>query len=41
MTGWTLFFVVVGIVFVTTQVFRVLDVIEQPTRRQRRTSVIR
>ena len=41
MTGWTLFFVVVGIVFVTAQVFRVLDAIEQPARRQRGTTAPR
>lgn len=33
MTGWTFFFILVGIVFVTSQLFRVIDVIERPARR--------
>jgi len=41
MTVWTLFFVIVGIVVVTAQVFRVLDAIERPARRQRKSPVIR
>ena len=41
MTVWTLFFVIVGIVVVTAQVFRVLDAIERPARRQRGTTAPR
>ena len=33
MTGWTFFFILVGIVFVTSQLFRVIDAIERPARR--------
>ncbi len=33
MTGWTFFFILVGVVFVTAQLFRVIDYIEQPPRR--------
>jgi len=33
MTGWTLFFVLVGIAFVTAQLFRLIDLIERPSRR--------
>ena len=33
MTGWTFFFILVGIVFVTSQLFRVIDAIERPSRR--------
>lgn len=32
MTGWTFFFILVGIVFVTSQLFRVIDAIERPAR---------
>lgn len=39
MTGWTFFFILVGVVFLTAQLFRVIDAIEQPARRpQRRAS---
>ena len=34
MTGWTFFFTLIGVVFLTTQLFRVIDAIEQPSRRQ-------
>ncbi len=34
MTGWTFFFTLVGIVFLTDQLFRVLDAIERPARRR-------
>lgn len=33
MTGWTFFFILVGIVFMTSQLFRVIDAIERPARR--------
>ena len=32
MTGWTLFLTMVGIAFLTAQLFRVIDVIERPSR---------
>lgn len=36
MTGWTLFFIVVGVAVLTAQLFRVIDVIERPARRSGR-----
>lgn len=33
MTGWTLFFTIVGVAFVTAQLFRLIDLIERPTCR--------
>ena len=39
MTGWTFFFVLVGVVFLTTQVFRVIDAIERPARNHRHTAL--
>lgn len=36
MTGWGMFFVFVGVAFLTTQVFRLVDAIERPARRPRR-----
>lgn len=36
MSGWTFFFILVGVVFLTVQLFRVIDYIEQPARRSRR-----
>ncbi len=35
MTGWSLFFVLVGTAFLTAQLFRLIDLIEQPRRRRR------
>lgn len=32
MTGWTLFCVVVGVVVLTAQFFRIIDAIERPRR---------
>ena len=32
MTGWTLFFVLVGAAFFTAQLFRFIDFIERPAR---------
>ena len=34
MTGWTLFFMLLGVAFVTAQLFRVIDAIERPARRR-------
>jgi hypothetical protein len=39
MTGWTFFFVLVGVVFLTAQLFRVIDAIERPARRSGRRAV--
>lgn len=36
MTGWTFFFTVIGVCTLTAQVFRVVDLIERPTRSCRR-----
>ena len=36
MTGWSLFFVLVGVAFLTAQVFRLVDAIERPARRTTR-----
>lgn len=35
MSGWTLFFIVLGVGEVTAQVFRILDAIEAPPRKRR------
>ncbi len=32
MTGWTLFFIVSGVLTLTAQLFRIIDVIEHPRR---------
>lgn len=34
-TGWALFFVVVGVVYATAQLFKVIDWIERPARRRK------
>lgn len=34
MTGWTLFFTIVGVAFLTAQLFHLIDFIERPTRRR-------
>ena len=36
MSGWTFFFILVGVVFLTSQLFRVIDAIERPNRRHDR-----
>ena len=36
MTGWTLFFTLLGVAVVTAQLFRIIDAIERPTHRTRR-----
>ena len=41
MTGWTLFFVVLGVSFLTAQVFRIIDAIERPARRSHRRAMAR
>ena len=35
MTGWTLFFIVIGIAFFTYQFFRLIELIERPAHRAR------
>nr|WP_326185830.1 hypothetical protein [uncultured Oscillibacter sp.] len=41
MTGWSLFFVLVGVAFLTAQIFRLVDAIERPARRPRRRAMAR
>ena len=41
MSGWTFFFVLVGVVFLTAQLFRVIDAIERPARHSRHRSAVR
>ena len=36
MTGWTFFFVLIGVVFLTAQIFRLIDAIDHPTQRHTR-----
>ena len=36
MNGWTLFFILVGVGFLTHQFFRIIDAIERPSRHSRR-----
>ena len=39
MTGWTLFFIIVGVAVLTAQLFRVIDAIERPSRQDNRSAV--
>ena len=41
MTGWSFFFILVGVAFLAAQVFRLVDAIERPTQRSRRRAVAR
>ena len=36
MTGWTFFFILVGVVFMTAQLFRLIEYIDRPSPRSRR-----
>ena len=36
MTGWSFFFIALGVAFLTAQLFRVIDIIERPARRPHR-----
>ena len=36
MSGLTLFFILVGVAFLTSQLFRIIDAIERPARRHSR-----
>ena len=35
MTGWTLFFTILGVAFLTAQLFRLIELIERPAPRSR------
>lgn len=39
MSGWTFFFIFVGVVFLTCQFFRVIDAIDRPAQRSERADV--
>jgi len=41
MTGWSFFFIALGVAFLTAQLFRVIDIIERPARRPRRRAMAR
>ena len=41
MSGWTFFFILVGVIFLTAQLFRVIDAIERPAQRSRRRAAVR
>lgn len=36
MTGWSFFFVLLGVSALTAQLFRIIDAIEHPAKRSRR-----
>ena len=41
MTGWAFFFMLVGVTFLTAQLFRVIDYIERPAQRHHRRAMAR
>jgi len=41
MTGWALFFTVLGVVSLTAQVFRIVEAIERPAHRSHRRAMAR
>lgn len=41
MTGWSFFFILVGVASLTAQLFRIIDAIERPARRSRRRAMAR
>lgn len=41
MTGWSFFFVLIGVAVLAAQVFRIIDAIERPARRSHRRAVAR
>lgn len=41
MTGWSFFFIFLGVAFLTAQLFRIIDAIERPARRSRRRAMAR
>lgn len=40
MTGWTFFFIILGVAVLTAQLFRLIDLIERPSRRGRRETAL-
>ena len=40
MSGWTLFFTLLGVAILTAQLFRLIDLIERPARRSRRAACL-
>ena len=41
MTGWSFFFILVGVSFLTYQLFRIIDAIERPHRRSHSRAIAR
>lgn len=41
MTGWSFFFVLIGVAFLAAQLFRIVDAIERPARQSHRRAVVR
>ena len=41
MTGWSFFFILMGVSALTSQLFRIVDAIERPTRRPSRRAAAR
>jgi hypothetical protein len=41
MTGWTFFFILVGVMFLTAQLFRVIDYLDRPARRSQHRAAVR
>ena len=41
MTGWSFFFILVGVVSLTIQLLRIIDAIKRPTRRAHRRAAVR
>lgn len=41
MTGWTFFFVLIGVVFMTAQLFRLINFIDSPAARQHERTYVR
>ena len=41
MNAWTFFFILIGVCFLTAQVFRLIDMIEHPSRHSRRHASVR
>lgn len=41
MTGWTFFFVLIGVVFMTAQLFRLINFIDRPAAGQRGRTYVR
>lgn len=41
MSAWSFFFILIGVCFLTSQVFRLIDAIEHPSRHSHRSAVDR